>query len=130
MTALVFLLCTYLLKVTYFVEFVNNQFSVLSPSHFQNSLNVACSMFIMMLQPSQSPWQSPLSSGEDKLHLILRWEKNISHEVWLVGVSMILSTVLKSVNLQYNTLGCLDDGTNEPSTKRLMFQVLFFYTLA
>ena len=51
-------------------------------------------MFIMMLQPSQSPWQSPLSSGEDKLHLILRWEKNISHEVWLVDVSMILSTVL------------------------------------
>ena len=54
----------------------------------------------MMLQPSQPPWQSPLSSGEDteaKLHLIfivLRWEKYISHEVWLVGVSMILSTVL------------------------------------
>ena len=32
----------------------------------------------------------------------------------------------KSVNLQYNTLGRLDDGTNELSTKRLMFQVLFF----
>ena len=34
----------------------------------------------------------------------------------------------KSVNLQYITLGCLDDGTNESSTKSLMFQVLFFYT--
>ena len=34
---------------------------------------------------------------------------------------------MKSVNLQYNTLGCLDDGTNESSTKRLMFQVLFFF---
>ena len=34
--------------------------------------------------------------------------------------------ILKSVNLQYNTLCCLDDGTNESSTKRLMFQVLFF----
>jgi hypothetical protein len=32
----------------------------------------------------------------------------------------------KSVNLQYNTLGCLDDGTKEMSTKSLMFQVLFF----
>ena len=32
----------------------------------------------------------------------------------------------KSVNLQYITLGCLDDGTNELSTKSLMFQVLFF----
>ena len=33
----------------------------------------------------------------------------------------------KSVNLQYNTLGCLDDGTNESPTKPLMFQVLFFF---
>ena len=32
-------------------------------------------------------------------------------------------TLLKSVNLQYITLGCLDDGTNESSTKSLMFQV-------
>ena len=29
----------------------------------------------------------------------------------------------KSVNLQLITLGCLDDGTNESSTKNLMFQV-------
>ena len=34
---------------------------------------------------------------------------------------------LKSVNLQYITLGCLDDGTNKSSTKSLMFQVLFFF---
>ena len=33
----------------------------------------------------------------------------------------------KSVNLQYNTLGCLDDGTNESSAKRLMFQVLYLF---
>ena len=35
---------------------------------------------------------------------------------------------LKSVNLQHNTLGCLDDGTNQSSTKRLMFQlcIIFF----
>ena len=32
---------------------------------------------------------------------------------------------LKSVNLQYSMLGCLDDGTNDLSTKSLMFQVLF-----
>ena len=36
----------------------------------------------------------------------------------------------KSVNLQYNTLGCLDDGTNESLTKRLMFQVLFFFMIS
>ena len=34
--------------------------------------------------------------------------------------------MLKLVNLQYDTLGCLDDGTNESSTKCLMFQILFF----
>ena len=35
---------------------------------------------------------------------------------------------LKSVNVQYNTLGQWDDGPNESSTKRLMFQVhiIFF----
>ena len=38
-----------------------------------------------------------------------------------------LPPYLKSVNLQYNTLGCLNDGTNESSTKHLMFQVLFFF---
>ena len=37
---------------------------------------------------------------------------------------------IKSVNLQYNTLGRLDNGTNEPSTKRLMFQVLFFFMIS
>ena len=39
------------------------------------------------------------------------------------------ATDMKSVNLKYITLGCLDDGTNESSTKNLMFQVLFFFIL-
>ena len=34
---------------------------------------------------------------------------------------------LKSVNLQYNTLVRWDDGPNESSTKRLIFQALFFF---
>ena len=38
--------------------------------------------------------------------------------------------VYKSVNLQYITLGCLDNRTNESSTKSLMFQVLFFFMLS
>ena len=33
----------------------------------------------------------------------------------------------KSVNLQYNMLIRLANGTNDSSTKRLMFQVLFFF---
>ena len=36
--------------------------------------------------------------------------------------------VLKSVNLQYNTLVIWADGTKDSSTKRLMFQVLLFFS--
>ena len=35
--------------------------------------------------------------------------------------------LLKSDNLQYNTLVCWADGTNNSSNKCLMFQVLFFF---
>ena len=34
---------------------------------------------------------------------------------------------LKSFNLQYSTLGCWFVWINEPATKRLMFQALFFF---
>ena len=37
---------------------------------------------------------------------------------------------LKSDNLQYNTLGRWVTGTNDTSTKRLMFQVLFFFIIS
>ena len=37
-----------------------------------------------------------------------------------------LPPYLKSVNLQYITLGCLDNGKNESLTMSLMFQVLIF----
>ena len=51
--------------------------------------------------------------------------------------SIILSTyqkigfhepVQKSVNLQYNTLGCLVDCKNDSLTKHLMSQVLLFFS--
>ena len=41
-----------------------------------------------------------------------------------------LPPYLKSVNLQYIKLVCLDDGPNESSTNRLMFQVLFFFIIS
>jgi hypothetical protein len=44
-----------------------------------------------------------------------------------VDLTAELAELLKSVNLQYNTLGHLDDGTNEESNKLLMFQVLFIF---
>ena len=35
--------------------------------------------------------------------------------------------LLKSVNLQYNTLVRWDDGTNDSTSKCLTFQVFFFH---
>ena len=53
--------------------------------------------------------------------------RDSSHERHLLGFDGLISLLLQeSVNLQYNTLGRLDDGTNKSSTKRLMFQVFFF----
>ena len=46
------------------------------------------------------------------------------------NINLTLYTEHKSVNLQYNTLGRLDDGTNKSSSKRLMFQVLFFFMIS
>ena len=37
------------------------------------------------------------------------------------------SSSIESVNVQYNMLGHWVTGTNDSSTKRLMFQVLFFH---
>ena len=53
-----------------------------------------------------------------------------SEAVQIIGIANIskLLRILyqKSVNLEYNTLVRLADGTNELTTKRLMFQVFFF----
>ena len=45
-------------------------------------------------------------------------------------MSSFLFDVHKSVNSQYNTLSRLDDGTNKSFTKRLMFQVIFFFMIS
>ena len=59
-------------------------------------------------------------------HLTNEWH-DYNHQKWWWSWNDPVS-ILKSVNLQYITLGCLDDGTNKSSTKSLMFQLLFFYT--
>ena len=41
-----------------------------------------------------------------------------------------MTVELKSVNLQYDTLGRWVDGPNNSLTKRLMFQVLFFFIIS
>ena len=46
------------------------------------------------------------------------------------GAAAIPPPDQKSVNLQYNKLVWWADGTNDSSTKRLMFQPLFFYIIS
>ena len=65
--------------------------------------------------------------------LILQWRMEIENrEPHLVptyfccAIQKNSADDQKSVNLQYITLGCLDDGTNESSTKSPMLQALFF----
>ena len=70
-------------------------------------------------------------AGEEALfaHLMLQVEIKALKNGIYCQVHFNEEVHLKSVNLQYITLGCLDDGTNESSIKSLMFQVLFFLIL-
>ena len=48
---------------------------------------------------------------------------------WMSHLFQVTSDALDPINPSISdilTLGCWDDGTNESSTKCLMFQVLFF----
>ena len=58
---------------------------------------------------------------------VIKLEIRTLTPIWLLSTSL---TIKKSVNLQYNTLGRLDHGTNESSTKRLIFQVSFFFMIS
>ena len=71
--------------------------------------------------------------------LLLYWintlEIKITKEIWVIGTKVAKNGNIpirnyEKVELQleiHNTLGRLDDGTNELTTKRLMLQVLFFF---
>ena len=55
--------------------------------------------------------------------------KNFSLKIEKIAINILFHYFdYKSVNLQYITLGCLDNGTNQSSSKSLMFQVLVFHT--
>ena len=43
---------------------------------------------------------------------------------------VLMKSLLKSDNLQYDTLGRWVDWPNDSLTKHLMFQVLFFFTIS
>ena len=112
-------------------------------------VRIYCSLFSILL-PS---WVNRclLSSRHKKKE---RWERlfaalsenlntglvqfKIHNMIWLLFILIFLtektvlrnmkdhSLVLKSDNLQYNTLVCCADATNNSLTKRLTFQVFFF----
>jgi hypothetical protein len=57
------------------------------------------------------------------------WENTSDAALFCKYIQRVLtcSSVHKSVNLQYDTLVRWANGTNDLLTKRLMFQVLFFF---
>ena len=58
------------------------------------------------------------------------WSQNTSkifNSIYKISDEQMAESLLKSDNLQYNTLGRWVDGPNNSSTKRLMFQVSFFF---
>ena len=67
---------------------------------------------------------------KDIVLIILKYFWFEGTEAKKICMCVVEQLVLKSVNLQYNMLCRLDDGTNKSSTKRLMFQVLFFFMIS
>ena len=68
-------------------------------------------------------------SRRNQLCYVYRSIRHI-HYLTRTKMSSFLFDVHKSVNSQYNTLSRLDDGTNKSFTKRLMFQVIFFFMIS
>ena len=67
-----------------------------------------------------------------KLVLWLLRKKRLLAKFWEFAIRLFFSQLeishVKSDNLQYNTLARWVDGTNDSSTKRLMFQAFFFFS--
>ena len=64
--------------------------------------------------------------------LFLLWQKQFSFEMatFQIQLSQKNIRIHKSDNLQYDTLGCWVHGTNDSSTKCLMFQALLYWRLS
>ena len=74
-------------------------------------------------------WHTPIPLGVSKssLHLKFCWKPAAFGS--LAAHNFLLEMdLLKSDNLQYNTLGRWVSGTNDSATNRLMFQAFFFHT--
>ena len=86
------------------------------------NLNVPPNNFKQKWQENQQ--KTPVFCLENCSDLL--WEENV------LGIEKLYnnypnSEKCKIVNLQYNTLVCWFAGTNDLSTKHLIFQALFFY---
>ena len=105
-------------------NFVFNQPFIVRCSFFENN-TVPCIRFFFQREQLRRTRAKMVCRLQQSGHLDLYYQKcpHRSYESMEPG----LHADLKSVNLQYITLGCLDNGTNESSTKSLKFQV-FFYT--
>ena len=81
----------------------------------------------MTFDPDSAKFPVDLFGEERELALTLTL-RSLASQSWVDPYfKLSWCTDLKSDNLQYNTLGRWVDGTNDSSTKRLMFQALFFF---
>ena len=75
-------------------------------------------------------WPSEIHSTNEKTALAMLRALMLIEMFAEIWNSQILVRVLKSDNLQYNTLVHWVAGMNDSLTKRLMFQVLYFFMIS
>ena len=102
----------YLYKMEYTSDWASTILSF-SNGQFISAFNIVTGLVLMYTQV--------LSTYLHGSHL----HTHRTHQIHYV-IALSAQCSVKSVNLQYNTLVCGADGTNDSSTQRLMFQVLFF----
>ena len=102
----------YLYKMEYTSDWASTILSF-SNGQFISAFNIVTGLVLMYTQV--------LSTYLHGSHL----HTHRTHQIHYV-IALSAQSSVKSVNLQYNTLVCWADGTNDTSTKRLMFHVLFF----
>ena len=98
--------------------------SIVQLNSYHKVANSSTSRLVSISLPFESvPLSLSSTQFEPTLYFFLVFE--MKPQVYLDLITLIAK--YKSDNLQYDMLGRWDDGTIVSSTKRLMFQVLFFF---
>ena len=101
--------------------------SLVQLNSYHKVANSSTSRLVSISLPFESvPLSLSSTQFEPTLYFFFVFE--MKPQVYLDLITLIAK--YKSDNLQYDMLGRWDDGTIVSSTKRLMFQVLFFFIIS